>query len=180
MATHKNKILLETERLYLRPLEANDFECLCLLDMDPEVRSFFPEGVLTAEQVQKELDRHILEWDTLGFGIFAIVDKQNDRFIGRSGFAPLKSGEVEFGNLFLKECWGQGYATEAAKTLLPWGIQHIPVEYIIGFAPVAHKASIRVLQKCGMQYIRMGFYQNIPCVYYHYTAACVPSVMTTT
>src|SRR6185437_2407187 len=82
----KNKVILETERLYLRPLEVDDFEGLCLLDTDPEVRSYFPEGVLNIDEVRKELNRYISEWETLGFGIFAVVEKKTNQFIGRCGF----------------------------------------------------------------------------------------------
>ncbi len=167
----QNNLRIETERLVLRPLQPIDFQDLCLLDTDVDVRHFFPEGTLTPEQVQRELDRHMFEWEALGFGIFAVIDKKTNRFIGRSGFAKLSSGDVEFGFLFLKDCWNQGYATEAGKALLAWGIKHIPVDFIIGFAPANHFASLRVLEKCGMKYVREGLYQNIPCMYYHFTEA---------
>lgn len=161
-----NNLLLKTERLYLRPIAKKDFEDVCLLDTDPEVRSYFPEGALNIEQVERELERYLREWQAIGFGIFAIFERETNQFIGRGGFAKLKSGEVEFGYLFLKEYWGKGYATEAAKALLEWGLAHIPVEYIIGFAPTHHIASIRVLEKCGMKYYKSDSYRNIPCVFY--------------
>jgi len=162
----QDKILLETKRLYLRPVEEIDFAGLCRLDTDPDVRSYFPEGALNNEQVRKELNRYILEWETLGFSIFAAIEKKTNQLIGRCGFAKLKSGEVEFGYLFLKEYWGQGYATEAGKALLEWGLKNIPVDHIVGFAPANHPASLRVLEKCGMKYVRTGTYQDIPCVFY--------------
>lgn len=161
-----NGIQFETERLFLRPLMENDFEALCALDMDLEVRSYFPEGVLSREEIAKELKRFIVEWEVLGFGIFAIIEKKTNRFMGRSGFAKLNTGEVEFGYLLLKEYWGQGYATEASKAILAWGMQHIPTDHIVGFAPLHHPASLRVLEKCGMQYFKMDTYQNIQCAFY--------------
>jgi [ribosomal protein S5]-alanine N-acetyltransferase len=158
---------LETDRLYLRPLVQADFDRLCLFDTDPKVRSFFPEGVLTPTQVQNELDRHLLSWQTLGFGIFAAIHKESQLLIGRCGFAQLKNGTVEMGFLFLSEYWGQGYATEAAQSVLAWGLEHIPVDRIVGFTPCDHLASRRVLEKCGMQFDRIDFYRNIPCVFYY-------------
>src|ERR1700730_4212435 len=122
-ADTKNSPIIETERLILRPISPSDYEDLCELDTDPAVRSFFPEGPLNREQIQRELDRHIAEW-AVGFGIFAVIEKKTNRFIGRSGFAQLPSGIVEFGYLIIQELWGQGYATEAAKALLAWGGQH--------------------------------------------------------
>ncbi len=158
---------LETDRLYLRPLVQTDFEDLCVLDSNSKVRAFFPEGVLTPAQVQVELDRHLQSWEVLGFGIFGVIHKANHSFIGRAGFAQLKNGTVEMGYLFLPEYWGQGYATEAAEAVLPWGLEHIPVDRIIGFAPCDHYASRRVLEKCGMQFERIDFYRDIPCAFYY-------------
>ncbi len=71
-----SKLRIETKRLYLRPVEADDFQDLCRLDRDPEVRSFFPEGALTVEQVQRELTRFIQEWQTIGFGMFVAIEKK--------------------------------------------------------------------------------------------------------
>ncbi len=161
-----HKILIETERLYIRPILESDFDDLCLLDMDPEVRSFFPEGALNAQQVRKELDRFILEWGALGFGIFSVVDKESMRFIGRCGFAKLRTGEVEVGYLLLKDYWGKGIATEAANAVIEWGRHHIPVDHIIGWAPLIHVASIKILEKCGMIFDHYGMYQNLECGFY--------------
>jgi RimJ/RimL family protein N-acetyltransferase len=161
-------ILIETQRLKLKPIQKTDFEDLCLLDSDPAVRVYFPEGALNVDQIKSELDRFIVEWQTVGFGMFSVVEKSSQQFIGRSGFAKLQSGIVEFGYLLLKEYWGQGYATEASKALLEWGAKNIPVDHIVGFAPEDHVASRRVLEKCGMEYDRMDVYQGIVCVFYNY------------
>lgn len=161
-------VMIETERLFLRPLCAADFEALCTLDNDPEVRHYFPEGILTPADIQKELDRYIREWDAQGFGLFAAIEKKSNQFIGRCGFAKLSSGVVELGYLFLPRYWGQGYATEASQALLAWAVEHVPVDHIVGFAPAHHLASIRVLEKCGMQFLRMDTYRNIECVFYKF------------
>lgn len=159
-------MFIETQHLFLRPLEKTDFSGLCLLDTDIEVRHFFPEGPLTVEQVREELDRLIREWDEWGYGIFAAIDKKTHRFIGRCGFAKLKSGDVEMGYLFLKEYWGRGLATEVAIALLEWAKAHVPIERIVGFAPLVHVASLRVLEKAGMVFFKKDMYQGIECAFY--------------
>lgn len=161
-------VFIETARLILRPVQRTDFADLCILDSDPEVRSYFPEGALDIEQIARELERFIKEWENLGFGMFVAIEKNNNQFIGRCGFAKLETGIVEFGYLLLKEYWGQGYATEASLALLGWGEKNIPTDHIVGFAPANHLASRRVLEKCGMQYHKMDIYQDIVCVFYYY------------
>lgn len=174
MTKFKNNTL-ETERLILRPLCADDYEALCVLDMNPEVRSYFPEGVLNRAEVQNELDRYIREWNTVGFGIFAAIERQSNQLIGRCGFAKLNSGDVEFGYLFLPSYWGQGLATEAGHALLAWAAKHIPVDHIVGFAPAHHIASLRVLEKCGMKFVKMDSYRNIECAFYKFEFVSHPN-----
>ena len=163
---HSNKTI-ETERLFLRPLNIFDFHNFKQLDMDPEVRSFFPEGPLSIDQVLPELERYIYEWETLGFGIFAVIEKASHQFIGRAGFAQLDSGIVEMGYLFFKECWGKGFATEVAIAILKWAETNVPIDRIVGFAPKKHIASWKVLEKIGMTFYKTDFYQDIECVYYY-------------
>jgi ribosomal-protein-alanine N-acetyltransferase len=158
--------VIETNRLCLRPLAQTDFESLCLLDGDPIVRSFFPEGVLNPNQIQQELQRHLLNWQNKGFGIFAMIHRDTQTFIGRCGFNQLHSGTIELGYLLLPAYWGQGYATEAAKAVLNWGLGCLPADEIVGFAPTAHAASKRVLEKCGMVFDHFGAYRDVPCTFY--------------
>ncbi len=158
---------LETDRLYLRPLVQTDFLALCALDTNPKVRAFFPEGVLSPEQIQTELKLRLQSWESLGFGIFGVVLKESNVLIGRAGFAQLKNGIVEMGYLFLPEYWGQGYATEASLALLAWGLEHIPVDRIVGWAPCDHFASRRVLEKCSMHFDRIDLYRDVPCAFYY-------------
>lgn len=160
------KISIETKRLFMRPLEVGDLENICLLDTDPEIRSYFPEGALTNEQAKRELDRNILEWERWGHGIFAMFEKETNVFVGRCGFARLSSGVIEFGYLLLKPYWGKGYATEATQAILDWGFENTDIDCVVGFAPLDHLASRRVLEKVGMKYCNTDFYQEIECVFY--------------
>lgn len=161
-----NAPVLESDRLCLRPLAQTDFDPLCALDGDPLVRSFFPEGPLSPDQVQADLNRHLLNWVNKGFGIFAVIHKTSQIFIGRCGVNQLSNGVVELGYLLLPTYWGQGYATEAASLVLNWSLDHVPVDEIVGWTPEVHVASKRVLEKIGMVFDHWGAYKEVPCVFY--------------
>ena len=49
--------ILETERLLMRHLEADDLDNLFALYCDPEVRRFIPDAPLTLAETQEEI-RH--------------------------------------------------------------------------------------------------------------------------
>jgi len=111
--------ILETRRLILRRLQADDLDDLFALYRDPEIRRYFPEGTLTYEETKEEL-----EWFLNGhpdhpeLGLWATVQKQTDQFIGRCGLLPWtieQRPEVEVAYLLGREFRGQGLATEAAR-----------------------------------------------------------------
>ena len=160
---------IETARLCLRPLAQTDFDSLCLVDGDPIVRSFFPEGALSPDQIQIDLQRYLLSWENKGFGIFAVIHKTSETFIGRCGVNQLSNGVTELGYLFLSAYWGQGYATEAARAVLNWSLDHVPVDEVVGWTPQTHIASQRVLEKIGMVFDHLGAYKEVPCVFYKAT-----------
>jgi len=157
---------IETARLYLRPISRADRDALLLLDTDSEVRHFFPEGALTPWHIEQEIERFISEWAYFKFGMFSVFEKKTHQLIGRGGFAKLNSGEIEMGFLFLKERWGQGFATEVSIALLEWAKTHIPTDRIVAFAPLNHLASLRVIEKSGMTFFKQDDYQDIPCAFY--------------
>jgi RimJ/RimL family protein N-acetyltransferase len=104
--------ILETDRLVLRHLERDDLEWLYALYRDPEIRRYFPEGVLTRDETREEL-----EWFVDGhpehpeLGLWATIHKPSGRFIGRCGLLPWTIDdrqEVEVAYLLAREFWRQG------------------------------------------------------------------------
>jgi RimJ/RimL family protein N-acetyltransferase len=56
------------------------------------------------------------------------------------------------------------------KTLLSWAQENLDVPQIIGYAPIDHKASQRVMEKCGMTYFKTEkdpIYGTV-CAFYQY------------
>jgi hypothetical protein len=51
----QTEYLFSSEQLGFRLLEDTDIESLKRLDMDPEVRAHFPDGVLTSEEIKQRV-----------------------------------------------------------------------------------------------------------------------------
>jgi ribosomal-protein-alanine N-acetyltransferase len=62
-------------------------------------------------------------------------------------------GETDLGYRFMQSAWGQGYATEAAIACLAFGFNTCQLSHIAAMAHQENLASIRVLEKAGMQFI---------------------------
>lgn len=147
-------IILETERLTLRHLVLSDLDQLFALYSDPEIRRYFPEGVLTLEETKEEL-----EWFLNGhprhreLGLWATIHKESGKFIGRCGLLPWEIDdklEIEIAYLLDKSFWHQGLATEAAHGILDYGLEKLNLSRLICLIDPDNTASQRVAERIGM------------------------------
>lgn len=157
---------LETPRMILRLINEEDVDNIAELNSDPEVRKFFPDGVQNREQTQKRITEFMNFYQDYGLPGFVIWNKLTKEFMGRCGFGPIETGEIEVGYLLARNFWGMGYASEALEALLQWSKKHIDSEYIIAFAPLEHRASQRVMEKCKMEYYKDDLGHGVLCKFY--------------
>lgn len=150
-----HKIILETERLILRHLTLEDLEDLYKLYQDPEIRRYFPEGMLTLEETREELEWHINGHPRHPeLGLWATVHKETEKFIGRCGLLPWEIDgtlEVEIAYLIDKSFWGQGLATEAAAGILKYGFEKLNLPRLICLIDPDNIASQKVAERIGMK-----------------------------
>jgi RimJ/RimL family protein N-acetyltransferase len=159
---------LETARLRLRPFTPADEDDLCRLYSDPEVMRYIGVGgVRTREQTAEALAKMVGEWGQHGFGMWALLDRRDGRFLGRCGLRPLAgTPEVELGYTLFKDVWGRGLATEAARASVAFGFDKLRLPRLVAIAHPPNRASRRVMEKVGMRFERQGPYQDIDCVWY--------------
>ena len=146
--------ILETERLLLRRLVMEDFDALYKLYSDPDVRQYFPEGVLNLEETKEEL-----EWFLNGhpkhpeLGLWATIHKPSGKFIGRCGLIPWTiegRHEVEIAYLLDKEFWGQGLASEGALAIRDYAFKKLGLPRLVCLIDPKNTASQKVAEKIGM------------------------------
>lgn len=163
-------IILETERLLLRRLEAEDFEALFALYSDSEVRRYFPEGTLTREETWEEL-----VWFLNGhpqhpeLGLWATIYKPTGEFIGRCGLLPWTIDgqfEVEVAYMVKRDFWGQGLATEAAQGIMHYAREQLGLTRLICVIDHDNIASQRVAGHLDMAFEKEGMDDKGPYVLY--------------
>ena len=146
--------ILETERLLLRRLVMDDFDALYKLYSNPEIRQYFPEGVLNREETKEEL-----EWFLNGhpkhpeLGLWATIHKPSGKFIGRCGLLPWTiegQHEVEIAYLLDKEFWGQGLASEGALAIRDYAFKKLGLSRLVCLIDPKNIASQKVAEKIGM------------------------------
>ena len=76
-------MLIETDRLLLRPLAMADLDELVELNGMPEVVRTM--GASDPSKARARLELTEREWHERGHGLMAIVERATGRFLGRSG-----------------------------------------------------------------------------------------------
>ena len=110
-------MILETERLYLREMNQNDYGDLAEILQNPKVMYAY-EHDFSDNDVQEWLDRQVERYKKYGFGLWAMILKNTGEMIGQAGLTiqPYKDNEVlEIGYLLKESFWHNGYASEAAS-----------------------------------------------------------------
>lgn len=120
-------VVIETERLILRPHAAQDFDEYRTIRQDPAVYSFIGGTPLSDEDVWSRIMRNAGNWALLGYGVFGVFERETGRLVGETGFADFHRGLGDDFGRSPEACWafsgavhGRGYALEAARAAHGW------------------------------------------------------------
>ena len=84
---------LNTERLFLRQLKGEDFNDFFSLYSDLEIMKYIGKGKpLSKEKSWAMLSTLIGQWDSRGYGHWAIEERCSGYFMGHAGFITLREG----------------------------------------------------------------------------------------
>ncbi len=164
------QFFLETERLILREFRISDDMAMFELDSNPEVHKYLGNHPVTnIEQVQTYIANIQQQYLDHGIGRWITIEKSSDEIIGWAGLkfiTEYENNQINFhdvGYRLMPQYWGKGYATEATLAALHYGFEHLNLEKIIGTVHAENKASRRVLEKCGLEYIEQFMWRDIHC-----------------
>lgn len=145
--------ILETERLYMREMKQGDFDALSRILKDEETMYAY-NGAFNDAETQEWLDRQIGRYRRYGFGLWAVILKENGEMIGQCGVTvqPWKDKEVlEVGYLLRRDCWHKGFATEAAQACRAHAFDRLNADEVCSIIRDTNTASQRVAQRNGMK-----------------------------
>lgn len=104
-----------------------DFDALAAMWADLEVVKYINGKPSSPQESWTRLLRNCGLWPVLGYGYWAIRERQTGRFVGEVGFAdfqrvtePSISGTPEAGWVLATWAHGRGYASEAVAAALAW------------------------------------------------------------
>ena len=161
------KKIIDTKRLILREFDVSDAQSFYMLNANPEVLKYTGDRPFNSIFEAEVFLKNYLDYRMNGYGRWAVIDKVSGEFLGWCGLKLNEENLIDIGFRFFEEQWGNGFATEAAKASLEYGFKHLNMDEIIGRASVKNIASIRILEKLGMQFWKYGPFEGInDSVYY--------------
>ncbi len=148
-------MIFETQRLILRELTMGDLESLHEILSDPVSMMHYP-APFPREKSIAWIQRNIENYATCGFGLWAVILKDENRFIGECGLTMQKiNGDwvPEIGYHINRIYTGKGYATEAAKACRDYAFNVLKFQKVYSYMKYTNSASQKVAIKNGMELI---------------------------
>jgi [ribosomal protein S5]-alanine N-acetyltransferase len=146
---------IETERLLLREIRADDENAIHEYASDPEVVRLMIWGPNTREATQEFLARALqaqTKWPRNDVGL-AIELKTERRMIGSIELRVQggKNLTADFGYVLGRKYWGHGYMTEGASAILNVAFKTLNLHRVWATCHAQNHASYRVMEKLGMR-----------------------------
>jgi ribosomal-protein-alanine N-acetyltransferase len=151
---------IETERLIFAHYDEDMYEDFIHLFTDEDVMKYVDKGVLSRDAADALWHRLTREFYPRGIKtIWAVLARENGRFIANASIRPRpeKKDETEIGYMLMQAEWGKGYATEIARRLIKLGFDELHLKTVYATVDVENESSIKVLEKCGMEIIRVEY-----------------------
>lgn len=155
--------IIETERLILREFAEEDAASFFALNNDPVVMQYTGDNpFLSVEETAAFIRNYNTHNRQDGFGRLSILLKETHTCIGWCGLKRHEDGMVDLGYRLHQKYWNKGYATEASVACLEHGFTHLSCSEILGRTAKSNAASIAVLKKIGMEFLKEAPCEGIP------------------
>ncbi len=157
---------LQTARLNLRPFSEGDLDELAALMAD-ETFMRFSLGVFSREKTAGFLEK-VCGRDREGLpSQFALILRSNEKLIGYCGFflqTVDDKEQLEIAYRLDPSYWGQGLATEAARSVRDHAFDDLQLPHVISLIHPENIASRRVAEKNGMVREKETIFRGFPTI----------------
>lgn len=161
--------LLGSERLLFKRIEATDFHLLNCFFTDSELTKYLPSGEpLSEEEIKEYLEKRLDHWEKHPFGTYILSQKSTGEDIGYCGIESITDTDyidIRYG--IFQKFWGKGLAVEASKRIIKFGLHKLKLPVIYGVSKHKNIASIKVLEKSGMQPCEGADFYGDEVIYYY-------------
>ena len=148
------KMILETERLFLREMTMDDFDALYAVLSDAEIMQHYPY-TFDEERVRSWIERNMDRYKEDGFGLWAVCLKDTGEMIGDCGLTLQNiDGQMlpEIGYHIRRDQQRKGYAKEAAAAVRDWAFQNTEYPALYSYCKYTNVGSFKTAESIGMHF----------------------------
>ena len=154
-------VIIETDRLLIRPVNVNDAEAIYKWASDPDVTKYMiystHPNVEHTRQWLESFDINDEDSYDLGF-----VDKQTGELVGMGGIVYRKEDDNwVIGYNLRKDHWGRGLVPEALNAIIDHVRKQREIKAIVGQFADENTKSRRVMEKLGMHFLKDSEYTKL-------------------
>ena len=148
------KMILETERLFLREMTMDDFDALYAVLSDSSIMQHYPYS-FDEERVRSWIERNMKRYTDDGFGLWAVCLKDTGEMIGDCGLTLQNiEGQMlpEIGYHIRRDQQRKGYAKEAAAAVRDWAFQNTEYPALYSYCKYTNVGSFKTAESIGMHF----------------------------
>jgi RimJ/RimL family protein N-acetyltransferase len=151
------KLIIETERLVLRPFTRDDAKFIvALVNTHDWIKFIGDRNIKTeAEAITYLENGPFKSYKLHGFGLSMVELKDSGMPIGMCGLLKRETLDYpDIGFAFLPEYTGKGYALEIAKSTLTLATEQLNIHPILAIVMPTNTRSIQLLERVGMKFVK--------------------------
>jgi len=153
------EIVLETERLVLRPPTVDDLPFILEQMNTDAVMRYLGGELRSPREVHEGLEADIAAFSDGGHRRWTVWLKGEKQRVGRCGLFHVRThaapeplrGQNEIGWTLAKDFWGRGYATEAARAVLAFAFATLAFPVVYSQTSDSNAPSTRMMRRLGFQ-----------------------------
>ena len=148
-------MIIETERLFLREMDENDFDALYEVLADADIMQHYPY-TFDENRVRNWIQRNIERYRIFGFGLWAVCLKETGEMIGDCGLTlQLIDGRIkpEIGYHIRANKQRNGYAKEAAIAVRDWTFNNTPFQIVYSYMKYTNEPSVKTAISYGCKQV---------------------------
>ena len=145
-------MILETERLLLRPFHPADIDPYAEMCADSEVMEFLNAtgSPISRADAWRQLAMYLGHWELRGFGTWAVEERGTGALVGRVGLHfPEGWPDRELGWTIARKFWGRGYASEAARAAIAHAFGTLGWTHLVSLIHPNNHRSARLAERLG-------------------------------
>lgn len=159
---------LNTKRLQLIPITAEDTHIFHQTNIDPHVKKYLWDDEEIPAEVSKGIIQEVgIKFEQEKWGLWKILDASNQTYLGYIGFwFFFEEALPQLVYALLPEFTGKGYATEASQEIIRYAFEELKFDYIKASMDTPNQDSARVCDRLQMQLVEEKTMEGKPTLFY--------------